>query len=51
MNKPLRHDKDVSLYIYQFCENVRRQNATIIQLWSNFFAIMAISGFQDSWVL
>ena len=32
----------------QFCEKVRRQNATIIQLWSNFFANRKIYGVKDS---
>ena len=50
-NKPFCYVKDESVYIYQFCKKVRRQNATIIQLWSNFFANKAIYGVKDLWRL
>ena len=39
------------IHIYQFCENVWRQDAFIIQLWSNFFANRTIYGVKDSWRL
>ena len=48
MNKLLYYFKDEKFYIYQLCEKVRRQNAAIIQLCSNFFANRATYGVKDA---
>ena len=49
VNKSYCYVKVEYLCIYQFCEKVRRQNATMMQLWSNFFINMAIYDVKSSW--
>ena len=51
MKKRFCYVKDESVYIYQFCKKVRQQNATIIQLWSDFFTNRTIYDVKDSWRL
>ena len=48
MNKLFYYFNAESLCIYQFCEQVWRQTATIIQLCPNFFANRATYGVKES---
>ena len=50
INRSTMSKKKVYAYTSS-AKQVRRQNATILQLWSNFFANTVIDGMKDSWRL